>query len=120
ESSSALVIVSSRASDQLSELPIGAFEGLTGGSDGIAPTADDYGGENVDPRLQTGLAALETDTYTEVAIVAAPGAAKDVVTAIIRHCEQYRFRFALIDTSQGHANTASLDPRSDWDTSFAA
>jgi len=74
----------------------------------------------VDPALCTGLAALELDPYHDVALVVAPAATKDVLAAVIQHCEQSRFRFAVIDAAQGQFDTASLDPRADWDTSYAA
>ena len=120
EDGSALVTVSQKDPDQLSEQPAGAFAALAGGADGLAPTVDDYKGQDIDPLLRAGLAALELDPYREVALVAAPAAPEDVVEAVIQHCEQSRFRFAVIDTAQGQSNAALLDPGADWDTSYAA
>ena len=119
EGASSLVTVSPDG-NQLIEQPTGEFAALAGGADGLAPTVIEYQGQNVDPLLSTGLAALELDPYRDIALVAAPAVTKDVVAAIIRHCEHSRFRFAVIDTAQGQADAASLDPRADWDTSYAA
>lgn len=116
---SSLVTVSP-TSDQLNERPAAPFAALAGGTDGSPPSVDDYRGQHPDPLLRTGLAALEAATYGDVALVVAPGANGDIVTAVIEHCEQIRYRFAIVDTPAGQANAASIDPRATWDTSYAA
>jgi phage tail sheath protein FI len=82
---------------------------LAGGSDGAAPMAVDY---------RAGLAAL--DEHDEVALVAAPAAPDEVVATLIEHVARHRFRFAVIDSPQGKADIADLDPRSRWESSRAA
>jgi phage tail sheath protein FI len=99
---------------------------FTGGADGDTPGVQDYagtgGGTVSDTNDLTGLAALALDRYRDIAIVAAPGRDdKDVVAAVITHCERNRFRFAVIDSPAVHADSSTLDPRSDIeDTKYAA
>ncbi len=62
---------------------------------------------------------MELDQYREVALIAAPAAEADVVDAVIEHCEQNRFRFAIVDAAP-QSDAASLDPHSRWDTSYGA
>ena len=59
----------------------------------------DYEGLPKDARIEAqGLAALELDPYRDVALVYAPAVADRAITqAIISHCENLRFRFAVID-----------------------
>lgn len=59
-----------------------------------------------------GLAAIELDSYPEVALVYAPGASPDVAKAIVSHCERLRFRFAVIDCDKGRSSSSDLNPRS--------
>ncbi len=76
---------------------------------------DDYKGEAVPgARSAQGLAALELDPYRDVSLVYAPGIGdnKDVAQAIITHCENLKFRFAVIDSPKGQSSTTDLDPRS--------
>lgn len=97
--------------------PAAAFSALAGGMDGAAPGVADYRGEAEDGDGRSGLAALDMDEYREVALVAAPAGANDVVGAVCEHCERNRFRFAAIDCPPGRGE---LDPRSLWETSYAA
>lgn len=114
---SALVKLSYVETDQASALPLGVFGALTGGTAGAAVTVEDYRGAN--SGTISGLAALELDVFREVALVAAPAAPNDVVDAIRLHCEQNRFRFAVIDTAKGQP-AAALNPRASWASSYAA
>ena len=68
-----------------------------------------------------GLEALNLDPYREVALVYAPGAPPAVAKQIITHCENRKFRFAVIDCEKGQRNVSDLDPRTDLeDTQFAS
>jgi phage tail sheath protein FI len=116
EQNSALVTISPQ-SGPLEQQPAAPFAALTGGADGSWPSVENFRG---DPSLQTGLAALQYDTYRDVALVAAPGATDDVVQALIEHCEQSRYRFAIVDAPPGQADAGALDPRAAWDSSYAA
>ena len=96
---------------------------LQGGEDDPTPVgSDDFVG-NAGPTLPPqGLGALELDPYREVALVYAPGKSdQDIVSKIVSHCENLRFRFAVIDTAKGQISTTDLDPRTNLaETQFAA
>jgi len=92
-----------------------------GGTEGVAGiSVADYVGQNNDPSLRTGLEALLLDQYREVALVYAPNAADDVVKKVVGHCENQRFRFAVIDAAAGQGNPGNIDPRGDNDSKYAA
>ncbi len=104
---------------------------LEGGSDGGEPALADFlgqvsidGGDPAlpeDPNEWTGLAALDLDQYREVAIVHAPAASTLVAKAIVSHCEQNRFRFAVIDAAANQAAIAGIVPRNEIaDTQYGA
>lgn len=98
---------------------------LDGGVDGSDVGADDFNGLPADERTEPqGLTALELDPYREVALVHAPfpPAARDTIyPAIISHCENMRFRFAVLDSEREVSDSATLDPRTTiGDTQFAA
>jgi uncharacterized protein len=84
----------------------------------------DYAGLPIEgtPRTDTqGLAALEQDPYRDVALVYAPAVSTDIVQAIITHCENQKFRFAVVDSPKGVVSTTNLDPRTTIrDTQYAA
>jgi len=107
----------------VTELPAGAHAAaLTGGADGAGPlTPAHYEGAHPDPNNRTGLDALSLDAYRDVAIVSAPNAAPDIAQKVIAHCENSRFRFAVLDSPPDVRNPGSLDPRSSLgDTKYAA
>ena len=103
-------------------LPAAATKALSGGDDGAAPlTPAHYEGAHADADKRTGLDALLLDSYRDVAIVSAPGAAPDIVQKVITHCENNRYRFAVIDSPPSVADPSNLDPRSSLDdTKYAA
>jgi phage tail sheath protein FI len=119
---SSLVTLQVAATAALPTAPVGSP--LAGGTDGAAPTAADFQGNEEDPAdTRTGLAALAMDPYRDVAIVCAPGADDTAIKPIITHCERNRYRFAVIDSQPNVALPAKLDPRSDdlvGDTKYAA
>lgn len=100
--------------------PAGDFAPLAGGADGAEPTLVEYKGEDDDSNKRSGLAALDLDEFREVALVAAPAATNDVVKAVYEHCERNKFRFAVIDSPPNWGNVGQIDPRSQWETSYAA
>ena len=74
-----------------------------------------------DPNERTGLAALALDRYRDVAIVYAPAAEDTVVQAVITHCENSRFRFAVVDAEADMAKSDTIDPRTNLrDSQYAA
>lgn len=96
---------------------------LSGGADDqTALGVDDYRGIAAGGRAtDQGLAALERDPYRDVALVHAPFVATDIANAIVSHCENMRFRFAVIDSDKGRNNPSELNPRSAiTDTQYAA
>ena len=70
------------------------------------------------------MAALKLDPFSDVSLVHAPGVTdQDTASALVDHCEELRFRFAVLDSSKGDANNpGSVDPRSNLliDSSYAA
>ncbi len=91
------------------------------GEDGTsAITNVEYVGANPDPSLRTGLEALLLDQFRDVALLYAPNAEDSVVREMISHCENQRFRFAVIDSAVGLGNITGIDPRSKNDSKFAA
>lgn len=99
-------------------------EFLEGGEDDTAPLGpDDFEGKPKGDRVQIqGLEAL--DPSREVALIHAPHPpdnGPDIVRKIIDHCENMRFRFAVID-GEPNAEPSHIDPRrvNRWDTSYAA
>lgn len=82
------------------------------GGDG-SPNLDvaDFEGRSMPPRMAPqGLAAIEPETYHDIALIYAPGAADEVNRKIIEHCEHVRFRFVVVDA--GKNMEANFTPRS--------
>jgi phage tail sheath protein FI len=95
------------------------------GRNGKDPTDADYqGGAPADGGSPRGLDALASDAFRDVALVYAPGRSdKATLGRIIAHCENQRFRFALLDCDQAVADVSDprLDPRTHLrDTQYAA
>lgn len=90
--------------------------------DGRPLTVEDYVGE--DRPTRTGLAAL--DECGDASLIAAPGASADetlgrgVMQALVRHVEQHRHRFAVLDAIRGWSIDAVRQLRRDFDSSRAA
>jgi phage tail sheath protein FI len=105
------------------EIPAPAFGQLAAnGVDGNAVLdVADFQGLAQPPRQDPqGLAALELDPYREVALVYAPGAAVVVNQALITHCENLKYRFAVVDPDK-NVNVGDFQPRSAIrDTKYAA
>ena len=100
--------------------PLGNLTKLTGGTPGGDVGFDDFVGLSGDD-LRTGISALEQDEYREIALVAAPGVAiPEVNKKIFEHCQRNRFRFAVIDSPASIADIGKYEPRTDWDTEYAA
>lgn len=122
--SSALCTLVRNAGVAATARPADGAQVLAGGADDAAALGvDDYVGAPQGGRLDTqGLAALELDPYRDVALVYAPNVSSDVVLKIVSHCENMRFRFAVIDSAKGVNSPSELDPRTKLpsDTSYAA
>ena len=111
-------------------LQAGANQRLTGGHDGVVPSAAELAGQDADPddatKKATGLAALgEID---DIAIVALPdgGAMDDPVEseaaadALITHAEVLRYRIAVGDPPPGSSMTQIRSFRGKFDSEYAA
>jgi hypothetical protein len=93
------------------------------GDDSISTLDDDVyiGGDSVVPELRTGLFTLLN--VDDIAIIGCPGrTGPKLQSALITHCENQRYRFAVLD-SQGPPNDAMNDvqsQRQQFDTKYAA
>lgn len=87
---------------------------------GSVPSVADFEGVVDDSGKGSGLAGLLSPEYDEVAVINAPAASDEIVKAVIKHCEKYRFRFAVIDSPPEVPDLARLDPGSLIHTSYAA
>jgi phage tail sheath protein FI len=72
------------------------------------------------PGKRKGLTALKG--IDDISLIYAPNAyaVPDLVGSLISHCENLRYRFAILDAPQASSNVPGLDPRSDNPTDFAA
>lgn len=96
---------------------------LGGGNDVIAGITDDtyIGADHVDPELRTGLYTL--NNIEEISIVAMPGGTSpELQNALITHCEQRRYRFAVLDGNPPPRDsmTEIQQQRQRYDTKYAA
>lgn len=110
-------------------LTLAAPKLLTGGTDGDPLTPDALNGESASPDdakiAGTGLAALgEID---DIAIVAMPDTVrldpdsqKEATDYLIAHCEQLRYRMAIVDPPAGNSISQVREFRNKFDTEYAA
>jgi hypothetical protein len=106
--------------NKLSPIP----SSLMGGSNGIGNllvkeyVRDDP--EDDQPGKRKGLTALKG--IDDISLIYAPNAyaIPGLVGSLISHCENLRYRFAILDAPQGSSNVPGLDPRSDTPTDHAA
>jgi hypothetical protein len=104
---------------------------LTQGNDGQQPSAGEYKGEVAASGAKSGLLAFAG--REDISLVAAPGSTHDytreggnaanavpVMRQLISHCEQQRFRFAVLDSIDGQLPADVRQTRRNIDTSHAA
>jgi phage tail sheath protein FI len=100
---------------------------LLNGNDGTtAPADSDYIGQDNGPGKRTGIQALID--IDPISIVAVPGiTSQGVQSALITHCENMRFRFAILDPAlKSHNPDVPVDingiqnQRDQYDTKYAA
>ncbi|MCC7052812.1 MAG: phage tail sheath subtilisin-like domain-containing protein [Gemmatimonadaceae bacterium] len=106
-----------------SGMPRAARHALAGGDDSLALLDDTVyiGVDAVDPGDRTGLQALKN--IEEVSIVAIPGrTATALQGALISHCEEMRFRFAVLDSQRAPLDAIAdvRAQRQQFDTKYAA
>jgi phage tail sheath protein FI len=105
--------------------PVGLWLDQGGDDDVPGVTGAVYvGQDNIDPALRTGLQALRNDE--DISLVAVPGLVDVVVQdALIIHCQQMRYRFAVLDSVPGTAVDGAaisevIAQRQQFDTRYAA
>jgi len=123
--SSALIVLVRKPGPAAGSTPSKGAQLLAGGTDSAALGVADYKGvPDGSRRTEQGLAALKLDPFRDVSLVHAPGETdQDIATAIVDHCEELKFRFAVLDSAKGDAgNPGDVDPRSKLsiDSSYAA
>ncbi len=105
---------------------------LTGGNDGQPPTPAAYAGaENAATGIKSGLVSLED--LEEISIVAAPGYSFDyndyanrlpliqqINQHLITHCENMRYRVAVLDSPNNQPLSGVRDYRAILDSKYAA
>jgi hypothetical protein len=100
-----------------------ARHGLAGGDDGLTTLTDAayVGLDDREPLNRTGIFSLRN--IDDISIVAAPGqVSEQVQQALINHCEEMRYRFAVLD-GPAPLNDALADVqalRQRYDTKYAA
>ena len=100
---------------------------LTGGDDGLTPTAEDYYGDD-SQAIKMGLKTFED--IDEISIVAAPGYSynyadnpddvSQIAADLITHCELMRYRVLVLDTPPGLILSEVRSFRAQFDTEYAA
>jgi hypothetical protein len=99
-----------------------ARHALANGNDALATMANAVylGADNAEPRLRTGLASLRN--ITEVSLIAVPGqTSPEIQAGAIAHCENMRYRFAILDARAAEASIADVrQQRQQFDSKYAA
>jgi phage tail sheath protein FI len=122
DGNSALVEIDVDPAADLATLAEGSAA-LEDGAEGGVLNQGHYEGDPGKPSAErTGLAALDLDSYRDVAIVACPGCVDPgTLKALVAHCENNRFRIAVLDAPSDKAVTTDLAPRDEIDdTKYAA
>jgi hypothetical protein len=99
----------------------GEFLATGGADDPAALTPADYDGQIVGKRIELqGLQALTQDAFRDISLVYAPSVPSNIGQLIIDHCENWKYRFGVIDSTRDD-DPSNLDPRltNKWDTSYA-
>jgi phage tail sheath protein FI len=111
--SSALAMLFGSTGAPTGARPDQGFKRLSeGGSDGATPvdSVDFQGNPASPPDEAQGLAALALDQYRDISLVYAAGVPFNVAQLIVRHCEDLRFRFAIVD-SEPSTLPSDFDPQ---------
>jgi len=117
-----LIDVLDNGQEQAARLP------LNGGVDGFDSIINAAQGDNIylgvdsdEPRLRTGIPVLRN--ITDISIVAVPGQTTvGVQQALINHCEDDRYRFAVLDALAPNRDTLAdvQNQRQNYDTNYAS
>jgi len=99
----------------------GAYFALANGDDDLGSVDDGtyIGNASDDPDQRTGIQAMINEN--DISIVAVPGQTSVTLQkALIAHCEQMRYRFAVLDSDKGAKLSAVQKHRQNYDTTYAA
>ena len=99
----------------------GEYLGAGGADDPTPLTPADYDGKIAGKRTELqGLQALMLDAFRDIALMYAPAVDPTIAQIIYQHCEDWKYRFAAIDSTKDD-DPSSLNPRlnNKWDTSYA-
>jgi phage tail sheath protein FI len=93
---------------------------LHGGNDGTDLDAADLRGTDGGPGHRTGIEALRDQS--DIALVAVPGVTDvSVQGALLTHCEELKYRFAILDGLPAQPNTAAMQAhRNHYDSKYGA
>ncbi|MEK9711611.1 MAG: phage tail sheath subtilisin-like domain-containing protein, partial [Thalassolituus sp.] len=97
---------------------------LSGGADGIAPVAVNYGGVADEVNGSTGFTAFED--VEDISIVMCPAASADatnhqaIVAEMQKHCRKMRYRVGIVDAREGMSLSEVREFRSNFDDSRLA
>jgi phage tail sheath protein FI len=104
---------------------------LTGGNDGVRPTASAYAGE-VDPVTDAKSGLRQFEDLEDISIVAAPGStfgfgeppygpqSHAIVSLLISHAERMRYRIAVIDCGNNQSIADVRAMRAQFDSTYGA
>lgn len=99
--------------------PDAGLHDITGGSDGTITPATYIGNASEDPDERTGIQALANEPG--ISLVAIPGQTDvSAQKALLTHCEQQVYRFAVLDAPQGAKLKEARDYRGEFDSTRAA
>lgn len=110
--------------------PVALSTKLKNGSDGVRPDAEGYKGDmDTSSGLKSGLLAFED--LEDISIAAAPGSSFDydktyksdadsIIGHLLSHCEQMKYRIAVLDSANGHLVSSVLAHRNQFDSKHAA
>lgn len=106
--------------------PAGDLTFLADGADGEDVNLDDFKGRvDANPttgQKRSGIAALNEPPFEDVAIMYAPNSFEEegLADELMSHCENNKYRFLILDSRKGSAQIASVDPRKDRPSQYAA
>lgn len=95
----------------------GKLLALAAAVDGDPPNAGDVTGrlepDAIKKLKRSGLSAFDEPAFEEIAIIYSPDAFSmtQLADTLMTHCENNKYRFAVLDTPAGQAQMATLDPR---------
>ena len=96
---------------------------LDGGEDGDLVNLSVFDFEGVaEVGKRTGLNAFNEPEYRDIAIIYAPNAydINSLADRLMSHCENNKYRFAILDAKKGEKNITSIKPRTERPSKYSA